>query len=421
VGDPERAVTLSLDIPDLATSPNALAPHYSRFRVADRLLLTGHSHQAWPDVARDGLVAAFDDAAAFVDDKWDRAFAVADEVRAAVRTWLDDPGGEVALAESVHHLLVRFLSGLDLAGSAGTAGTGAPRRRLVTTDGEFHSLRRQLDRLGEEGIELVRVAADPVDTLAERLADEVDDRTAAVLVSAVLFGSSRIVPHLAATADACRRRGAELLVDAYHALGVVPLPVHELGLTDAWVVGGGYKYLEWGEGNAYLRLPPHADRMRPVVTGWFAEFDALADPERPDLVAYAPGAGRFAGATYDPASNYRAAAVVRFFADRALTPALLRRSYLHQRDVLARGFDALGLPDAVVTRDRETPAESFGGFLALRTPHAARLRDALAQRGVSTDNRGDVLRMGPAPYLSDAQLDAAVAALGDAVAALAPG
>ncbi len=34
---------------DLYRTPNALAPHYRHFRVAERLLLTGHSHQAWPD------------------------------------------------------------------------------------------------------------------------------------------------------------------------------------------------------------------------------------------------------------------------------------------------------------------------------------------------------------------------------------
>ena len=81
---------------DLAASPNALAPHYSRFRVAERLLLTGHSHQAWPDVARDAQQEAFDDAAELVDDKWERAFAQADEVRAGYRRLLGDPGGEIA-------------------------------------------------------------------------------------------------------------------------------------------------------------------------------------------------------------------------------------------------------------------------------------------------------------------------------------
>ncbi len=399
---------------DLAATPNALAPHYSRFRVAERLLLTGHSHQAWPDVAREGQVEAFDDAADLVDGKWDRAFAKADEVRAGFGGWLGDPHGEVALGASTHDLVIRFLSGLDLAGR---------RRRLVTSDGEFHTLRRQLARLAEAGVDVEWIATQPLDTLAERMADAVDDRTAAVLVSAVLFETARIVPHLDALTSACRQRGAELLVDAYHALGVVALPIHSLGLADAWVVGGGYKYLQLGEGNCFLRLPAHASRIRPVVTGWYASFDTLADERHSaggaGVVPYGPGAQRFAGATYDPTSHYRAARVFRFFADHGLTPELLRQSYLHQLDVLTRAFDALGAPDHVITRDRTAPLTDFGGFLALRTPHALGLQQALGVRGVGTDSRGHVLRFGPAPYLADAQLEAAIATLGDVLTEVA--
>ena len=313
---------------------------------------------------------------------------------------------EIALAESTHELLIKLLSGLDLRGG---------RPRLVASDGEFHSLRRQLDRFEEAGLDVVRVAAEPVDTLAERMAAAVDDRTAAALVSTVLFGSSRIVPNLSALVGACRRRGAEAVLDAYHTLGVMAFPVHRLGVADAWVVGGGYKYLQFGEGNAYLRLPAHAADIRPVVTGWFAEFAELTVGERPDRVSYAPGGQRFAGGTYDPSSNYRAARVAQFFADQGLTPAVLHESYRHQRRVLVAAFDALDLPDEVVTRDRTTPAEGFAGFLALRSPWAGRLRDLLRDRGVMTDSRGEVLRLGPAPYLSDAQLEAAIGVLGDAV------
>src|SRR5216684_8708458 len=43
LGDPHRAVS------GPGWSPEALARHYTRFRVYERLLLTGHSHQAWPD------------------------------------------------------------------------------------------------------------------------------------------------------------------------------------------------------------------------------------------------------------------------------------------------------------------------------------------------------------------------------------
>lgn len=390
---------------DLRADGNSLAAHYTRFAVADRLLLSGHSHQAWPDVAEEGLLESFADAARDVDGKWDRAFAKADELRAGFRLLLGDPHGEYALGASTHDLALRFLSAMEL-----------PRRpRLVTTDGEFHTLRRQLARLEEEGVEIVRVPLEPVTTLAERVAGEVNDDTAAVLVSAVLFETSRLVPGLAHLADVCRGRSIELVVDAYHALGVVPFALHDLGLTNAWVLGGGYKYLQLGEGNCFLRLPAHAQELRPVITGWYAEFGALADERHPGQVPYAIGGDRFAGATYDPASHYRGVRVQRFFAEQGLTPEFLRQVSQHQVGLLASVFDSLGLPEDVVTRDRETPLERIGGFLSLRCADAAGLQAALATEGVRTDSRGQYLRFGPAPYLSDTQLETAMRTLGKVI------
>jgi kynureninase len=391
--------TLATNVPGMPANP--LAAHYTRFRVAERLLLTGHSHQAWPDVALEGQLAAFEDAALHVDDKWERAFAQAERVRDGFRALLGDPRAEIALGASTHELVLRFLSALDL----------RARPRLVTTDGEFHTLRRQLGRLAEEGLDVVRVPARPVDTLADRLAGAAGDRAAAVLVSAVLFEDARIVPHLDGLAARCAERGTELLVDAYHALGALPFAAP----ASAWVVGGGYKYLQLGEGNCFLRLPEHAYDLRPAITGWYAEFAELAAPPPGGRVAYPRGAAAFAGSTYDPTSHYRAARVFDFFAEQGLTPEALRASYRRHVALLAAAFDALGLPDELVTRDRETPLERFGAFLALRSPRAAELQHALAQRGVLTDTRGDSLRLGPAPYLADAQLEAAVDALGAVV------
>ena len=234
---------------ELYQSPNRLAPQYAAFRVADRLLLTGHSHQAWPDCARAGQLRAWEDAAELVDEKWERAFAVADRVRRGFSTLLADPDGEYALAQNTHDLLLRFLSALPL----------RARPRLVTTDGEFNTIRRQLDRLGEEGVSIVKVASDPAGTVAERLAAVVNDRTAAVLVSAVFFQTGQLVPGLGSIAEACARHGAELLVDTYHALGVVPFPLEAQGLAGAFVTGGGYKYCQLGEGNCFLRIPSGKD------------------------------------------------------------------------------------------------------------------------------------------------------------------
>jgi kynureninase len=384
----------------LRGNPNALSVHYGRFGVATRLLFTGHSHQAWPDVALHGQIEAFTDASSTVDGKWELAFRKAERLRSAYGDLLGDPGGTIALGANTHELVLRFLSSVDL----------MRRPRLVTTDGEFHTLRRQLARLAEEGVEVVRVSAAPVDTLAERVAAEVNDRTAAVLMSSVLFQTSRIVPNLAVVAAACERAGVELLVDAYHALGVVPFSA----LAEAWVTGGGYKYLQLGEGNCFLRVPPHAAQLRPVITGWFAEFEDLA-AKASGRVGYASGSDRFAGSTYDPTSHYRAGAVLDFFASQNLTPEFLRAVSLHQNGLLAARFDELDAPADVITRDRSAPREAFGGFLALTSPRAGELRKQLAERGVLTDSRGDTLRFGPAPYLSDSQLEAAIATLGELV------
>jgi kynureninase len=157
--------------------------------------------------------------------------------------------------------------------------------------------------------------------------------------------------------------------------------------------------------------------MRPVLTGWFAEFSELAAERSPGAVAYPRGGARFAGATYDPTSHYRAARVFGFFEERGLTPELLRQIYLHQTTLLGRLIDELDLPKALVSRDWETPAERFGGFLALRSPMAESVSRRLASDGVQTDSRGTYLRLGPAPYLCDEQLEEAVRRLRTAVLA----
>jgi selenocysteine lyase/cysteine desulfurase len=393
-----------MDPASLYRSPNALAPHYSRFRVSQRLLLTGHSHQAWPDCGFEAQSRAWLDAARYVDDKWDHAFERAQRVREGFTRLMGDAGEGIALAPNTHELVVRLLSALPL----------RTRPRLVTTDGEFHTIRRQLDRLAEEGLELVRVAEQPVETVSQRIAATVDGRTALVLVSAVFFDTGRIARGLGGVAASCRRHGAALLVDVYHALNVVPFSLADEDLGDAFVVGGGYKYCQLGEGNCFLRLPP-GTLLRPVVTGWYSEFTALTERGETGRVVYGQGPDRFAGATYDPTSHYRAAAVFEFFREQGLTPGLLREVSQHQMGVLASVFDSLDLDPEVIARDRTIPLGEIGGFLALRSPLAGSLAGKLHARDVMIDTRGDVLRFGPAPYLSDAQLRDAMGALGEIV------
>jgi selenocysteine lyase/cysteine desulfurase len=370
-------------------NPEELAKHYTRFRVTERILLTGHSHQAWPDVAFEAQQQAWLDAAELVDEVWDKAFEKANEVRRGFARLLDDSPDRIALAPNTHELVVRFLSALPL----------KKRPKLITTDGEFHTIRRQLDRLAEEGIEVVKVAADPAATLAERLAQRVDDRTAAVLVSAVLYTNAHIVPDLKATLEACEWSGAELLVDAYHALNAIPFSLKVEGLERAYVVGGGYKYCQLGPGNAFLRFPADTT-LRPVFTGWFSEFTDLSKAPS-GRVEYGAGPARFAGATYDFTSHYRGARVFKFFEEQGLTVKRLRELSQWQLRILMGCLDS--------TSPREL--QGIGGFWVLPLSDADGTHRKLHARNIWTDYRGNMLRLGPAPYITSTQLSLASASL----------
>jgi kynureninase len=412
-------------------SPEALRPHYTRFLAVHpgasgpsaRVLLTGHSHQAWPDVARAAQLEAFDDAATHVDEKWGPAFAKADALRATIAARIGAAAPEIALAASTHELVARFLSALDL----------RARPRLVTTSGEFHSMHRQLTRLAEEGVEVAfvpvsapgasgsaldRAAAlsEGVESLADRLAEALDERTSAVLVSSVLFESASVVPHLARLVARARALGVHVFVDAYHAFGVVPFSLREIeggagAPPDVYLVGGGYKYAQWGEGNCFLRVPS-GSTLRPVYTGWFSDFAHLDGAREPGTrVGYGvTPADRFAGSTYDPTSHYRACAVSAFFAEQGLTLEALRACSLRQTGLLLGELEGVRGIEIVTPR----APERRGGFVALRVSPAGRasqLVEALRARGVVTDSRGDALRLGPAPYVTDAELRRACAEL----------
>jgi kynureninase len=191
---------------------------------------------------------------------------------------------------------------------------------------------------------------------------------------------------------------------------VLPFDVRAMGLERAFVTGGGYKYCQLGEGNGFLRVPS-GTRLRPILTGWFAEFEALdADSRQPPAVSYPAGAAAFAGATYDPTSHYRGAAVFDFHHAQRLTPDRLRSISVHQVGLLENAIAALDLDPSKVQIVKIAP-DRRAGFLAVRSPRAMELVRALRHQAVFADSRGDILRLGPAPYVSDEQLHEAAAKL----------
>lgn len=382
----------------------SLQPHYSHFNVANRLLFTGHSHQAWPDVAFEGIQEYMRMVADEVDKKWGPSFEKTEILRKYLRSYYDDPAGRYCREQNTHVMIVSWLSALDLKN----------KPKIITTTGEFHSMYRQLRRLEEEGIEIVYLPHQDDEKLLQSIKENLDDKTAALMISRVYFETARVNTKISEIAKAAKDSGVPVMIDDYHGTNVVPLSVRDAGLEHAYILIGGYKYLQWGEANCFLRFPADCE-LRPVITGWFAAFETLDHPRDDKPVSFDDGDQKFATATYDPISQYRAAAVAEFFQKQGLSPDLLRKQYSAQLSYLRSLFDEKNFDESVIKHANTRPVEESGGFLALRSPHARKLRFMLLEQDIFTDARDDIIRFGPAPYTTSQQCEQVIDALSECV------
>jgi selenocysteine lyase/cysteine desulfurase len=353
-----------------------------------RLHLAAHSHHLWPDASFEGQVAAWNDAARFADRKWEPVMdSIWPEAQARVAAELGTGLADaIVFSSNTHDFLVRLVS-------------AAPRRdgglRVLTTDGEFHSARRQFARWAEDGwFVLEKVAAEPFADFSDRfLARARSGEHDLILVSQVLFNSGQIFDKVDEIAALARPEGPWVVVDGYHAFMALDRPFLETAAQSAFYLGGGYKYAMSGEGCAFLHAPLGYGE-RPPVTGWYAEFGDLHAP--PGGIGYTSDAMRFMGATFDPSALYRFTAVQHMLADNQLTTAHISAHVRALQERLLDAIDDTPLGYAELLNPLDGPRHAR--FLAFRNTKAQQWCADLQAKNVVTDVRGDVLRVGLAIY-----------------------
>lgn len=357
-------------------------PLFSRALSAapGRLHMAAHSHHLWPDATRQAQIAAWEDGVTLADHKWDKVFGeVIPAAQAGIAAELGLPSPDsLAFAPNTHEFIVRLVSAKE-----------ARPVRVLSTDGEFHSFRRQAARWVENGdVVLETVATDPWDSFADRFAARArSGEHDLIFASHVFFKTGRVFERLFELAELARPHGPWLVIDGYH--GFMALPTNLSDIAErAFYTAGGYKYAMAGEGAAFLHVPPGFG-LRPANTGWFAEFEDLTAP--PGSIGYAPDGGRFFGATFDPSGLYRLAAVFALFRQEGITTAAVSAHVEGlQRQLLA------GLSGALAKGELLNPIDGkpHARYLAFRHPKAAAWKAALDAEDVVTDVRDDVLRIG---------------------------
>jgi selenocysteine lyase/cysteine desulfurase len=359
----------------------------------ERLHMAAHSHHLWPDTSFDGQVECWEDSARLADRKWDRIMGeVWPEAQREIASELGTALPEaIVFAPNTHQLLVSLFASVPC------------RRpvRILTSDGEFHSARRQFSRWEESGEARVeRVAAEPFDDFSARFVERARSGDHdLIFVSQVLFASGRLFDQVERLAALSSPAGPWVAVDGYHAFMAIESPFGQAARS-AFYLGGGYKYAMAGEGCAFLHAPAGFGE-RPPITGWFAEFEDLKLP--PGMVGYRPDAMRFMGATFDSSGLYRFNAVRRMLAKEVLTTARISAHVeALQSQLLDRlGSSALGSAELLNPLDKAPHAR----FLAFRTERAQRWCDELAAKNCIVDVRGDVLRIGLGLYHDEGDVD----------------
>ena len=223
-------------------------------------------------------------------------------------------------------------------------------------------------------------------------------------ISQVMFMTGQIVKDLDALAQVCHQRGTRLLVDSYHAVGVIPVGVVQLGAD--FVIGGSYKDLRGGPGACFLYIAPRVldGSLRPLDIGWFANATPFGVSAARATRARPTEGDGFLESTPPVLTWYQARSGLEF--TLAMGVERLRAYSLKQLDALRRYLTSAGI-HTVKGGD-----EGHGAFLAIRLAKAMELPAQLEGEGIICDARGEWLRFCPDCLTRDEDLRRAAAALG---------
>ena len=273
------------------------------------------------------------------------------------------------------------------------------RRRVLLQDLDFptnHYLYEGFRRFGAEPVYVP--SDDTVTAPIGRLVEAIDDHTALVPISLVLFRSGAL-QDVAPVVERAHRVGAMVVLDVYQAAGTVPLDLAALGVDFA--VGGSVKWLCGGPGAGYLYVRPDlVAELRPSVVGWAGH--AAPFGFETGAIRYAGSIERFQSGTPNVPALYSARAGYEIVAEIGV-PAIREKSLRLTRRLM----------DAAARRGwrLNTPADddARGGSVVIDVPDSPAVAERLIAADVIVDHRPNAgIRVAPHFYNSEADIDRAI-------------
>jgi kynureninase len=286
----------------------------------------------------------------------------------------------------------------------------ASRKTIVCSEMDFPSMLYLYRAQQAQGFDVRVVPGEPdLSVATERMIDAVDERTAVVAFSHVLFRTSYIMDAAAIAAKA-RAAGASVILDTYQSAGIIPVDVTALGVDFA--VGGCLKWLCGGPGNAFMYTRP--DRLAgaaPSFTGWVSHAHPFAF--EPDDAGQRGDAMHMMNGTPSIPAYYAALAgldIILAIIDELGVGAIRQRSKQLTARLLEH-VDRYGFASAA-SRD----PERLAGTVAVSVPDAALVARTLKAREFIVDYRPPVgVRISPHFYNTIDEIDRIMAELASIV------
>lgn len=269
---------------------------------------------------------------------WDDWLPEIDRAAARIETLLSAGSGTVAMNTNVSAAQAVIASCFDFSGE---------RNKIVYSSLLFPSLSylwKAQERLGAE-VHIVE-SHDGVTVDTEALCAAIDERTALVPVSHVVFGTS-YAQDVRAICQRAGSVGAHVVLDCYQSVGAMPVDIVDIGASFA--CGGFMTFLCGGPGAAWLYVRKDlVEAFEPRITGWMANEMpfAFTMPEQ----AYAESIWRYMGGTPDIASLYQTRAGVEMI--QSIGATRIRQNSLRQTQLIIDTAEALGF-DVVSPREPE--------------------------------------------------------------------
>jgi selenocysteine lyase/cysteine desulfurase len=364
-----------------------------RFPIFERLVYVNSCSQgALSDAVRDAYAGYLDD----WDEKgapWDYWVERAEAARASFADLVGADPDEIAVTTSVSAGVSALLSGIPFDGD---------RAKIVVSDFEFPTIGQITHAQELLGRRVVHVPAARDSTIPlERFEEAIDEDTALVCVTAVCYrNGSRL--DLEGVIRLAHERGALVLVDAYQAVGALPIDVRALDCD--FLAAGVLKYLLGSAGLAFLYCRSDlVERIVPTQTGWFADRDIFDM----DIHDYSPAstARRFEAGTPPVPSIYAGIAGMELMREVGI-----EETAVHVRELTGLLIEGVEeeLGGRVVTPRDPTRR---GPLVAVASSDDRALVAALAREGIVTSCRDGNLRVSPHCYNTREDIEAVLAAL----------